>query len=124
MSFLSFISQINNCACYVGFVGLIHTKHKFGQGGLGLHTLQLVSLCSVQRPLSCLCACVGVLACLRFACCTEHVLHGIYMLLFVQSRLCSVLIWYLHWGKRKMAAHEVEGQRLERFIRSGDGSGG
>lgn len=114
--------------CYVGFIIFIHKKHKFGQGGSGLHTLQLVLPCSVQKPLSCPCACVCVLsvsvvvmlACLRFTCCTEHVLHGIYMLLlFVQSRFWPLSILYLHW-KKKMAAREVGGQRGS----DGQGMGG
>lgn len=91
--------------CYVGFVVFIHTKHRFGQGGL--HTLQLVSLCSVQRPLSCLCVlwyvCMFEIYMLYRTCPSWH-LHVV-----ICSKRTLVLIWYLHL--EKMAAREVGGRR-------------
>lgn len=51
----------------VFFVILTHTKHKLraGRGFVfsGLHTLQLVSLCGVRRPLLCLCVRTSVVGC-------------------------------------------------------------
>lgn len=46
-----------------GSVGLTRTKHTFGPGGSGLHTLQRVQQCSASlMPVR---SCVGVLACFK-----------------------------------------------------------
>lgn len=61
------------------------------------------------------CVCYGLLACLRFTCCTECV-HRIYIL-FVQTLVVSHLVFTL---EKNMAAREVGGQRTKKFKKSKD----
>lgn len=103
----------------VFFVFFTHTKHKLraGRGFVfsGLHTLQLVSLCGVRRPLLCLCVSTSVVGCVfRFLHVVQNMSPSWQFYISRRgwfesgTRAGSRLVFTL--GKKKMAAREVEGQ--------------
>lgn len=116
-----FVIQINNCSCLLCSILLIYTQKahvwaaRYGLAYVPACIAMECAKASLMPVCMCLSAnvCRGILACLRFTCCTEHVLHGIYML-SVQSRL---VIWYLHWQKDGSlwgGKSRVKGQRMDR----------
>lgn len=112
---LSFVTHV-----VVFFVVFLRTQStSCGQGG-GLFFRACIrsSLCRcvVCEGLSCACVCVRVWwdvfldFYMLYRTCPPHGNFTSVVVVGSKAGLGPALVWYLHWGKKKMAAREVEGQ--------------